>query len=331
LAAAGLATGLSWEVLRTARAGTRRAFAVLSGVVAIDLLLFVTLLLGEDRGVASRWFSAGSLAIRATFLLLVAAIGLRLRSAPAGTWLQARGWTQVALSLGIWTTCNIAANFAVDAFQGDDVQAVAYAAPLALLLVVAPRSGPGEAALGKRLFLVLAATTLVGLATGVVNLELGVSDSPIYGITRAVGAVLLVLAVIRGDVLQVPLPRIAVRRGAIATGALALLFIVAQVAQNFFSAEYGLLMGGVLAGGFVFAASPLQRAIERSGDRQKPGSAAPASAVVAYKAALRAAMRDGTLTRREERHLAEAAVALGISPVQALDLRDAVEREPGSS
>jgi hypothetical protein len=146
----------------------------------------------------------------------------------------------------------------------------------------------------------------------------------LFGILRTVGAVLLVVAVVKYEVLGVPLPRLVVRRGVLAGGALAVLFIVAQVAQNFFSAKYGLLMGGVLAGGFVFAASPIQRAIERSSDG-KPHAGADAAA--GYRAALRAAMRDGVLTRREERHLAEVAMALGVSPVQALDLRDEVERE----
>src|SRR5204863_2694547 len=49
--------------------------------------------------------------------------------------------------------------------------------------------------------------------------------------------------------------------------ALALVFIVAQVAQNFFSAKYGLYLGGVVAGTFLFAASPLQRAMERTSGR----------------------------------------------------------------
>ncbi len=56
------------------------------------------------------------------------------------------------------------------------------------------------------------------------------------------------------------------------------------------------------------------RAIERSSDRPKSNAAAPGSAVAGYKAALRAAMRDGTLTRREERHLAEVAMAWASAP-----------------
>lgn len=172
-----------------------------------------------------------------------------------------------------------------------------------------------------------AAIVMVGLIGSLGAFADWAQDIGPFGIMRTVGAVLLVLAVVKYDVLGVPLPRLVVRRGALAGGALAVLFIVAQVAQNFFSAKYGLLMGGVLAGGFVFAASPIQRAIERSTEPQKATAAAFDAARVGYKAALRAAMRDGTLTRREERHLAEVAMALGITPVQALDLRDEVERE----
>jgi hypothetical protein len=184
---------------------------------------------------------------------------------------------------------------------------------------------PGAERFATRAFVTI---VLVGLA-GCLSAFLPDSTEAIgpYGIIRSVGAVLLVLAVVKYDVLGVPLPRLVVRRGALAGGALAVLFIVAQVAQNFFSAKYGLLMGGILAGGFVFAASPIQRAIERSSERHKGGTVASVSAIAGYKAALRAAMRDGLLTHREERHLAEVATALGISPVQALDLRDEVQRE----
>jgi hypothetical protein len=181
---------------------------------------------------------------------------------------------------------------------------------------------PGTETFARRAFV---AIVVVGVAGCLQQAFPETEAIGLFGIIRTVGAVLLVLAVVKYDVLGVPLPRLVVRRGVLAGGALAVLFIVAQVAQNFFSAKYGLLMGGVLAGTFVFAASPIQRAIERSSDHRNPNAGATAGA--GYKAAVRAAMRDGMITRREERHLAEVAVALGISPVQALDLRDEVERE----
>lgn len=184
---------------------------------------------------------------------------------------------------------------------------------------------PGEERFARRAFAAIFVVGLLGCLQALFAEE--TANLGPYGIMRSVGAVLLVLAVVRYDVLGVPLPRLVVRRGVLAGAALAVLFIVAQVAQNFFSAKYGLLMGGVLAGAFVFAASPIQHAIERASAHSKPTPASADSAVAGYKAALRAAMRDGTLTRREERHLAEVAVALGIGPVKALDLRDEVERE----
>jgi hypothetical protein len=184
---------------------------------------------------------------------------------------------------------------------------------------------PGAETFARRAFV---AIVVVGVAGCLQRVFPVIEAIGVFGIIRTVGAVLLVLAVVKHDVLGVPLPRLVVRRGVLAGSALAVLFVVAQVAQNFFSARYGLLMGGVLAGGFVFAASPIQRAIERYSDRPKPDAAISGSSAAGYKAALRAAMRDGTLTRREERHLAEVAMALGISAVQALDLRDEVEREP---
>jgi hypothetical protein len=164
-----------------------------------------------------------------------------------------------------------------------------------------------------------------------------VTDSGTFGAVRTVGAIFLVLAVVKGDVLEVQLPRLAVRRGAIATGALAALFIVAQVAQNFFSAQYGLYMGGLVAGVFLFAASPIQRSFERMGNRLPAPTPSGArdglpdpSRFEAYRAAVRAAVADGVMTPTEEEHLADVAHHLNLSPRDALRLRREVEREMGA-
>jgi hypothetical protein len=156
----------------------------------------------------------------------------------------------------------------------------------------------------------------------------------IFGILRVIGWIVLVHAILRHDLLGVPLPRLAVSRGAAAAGALAALFIVAQIAQNFLSATYGLVMGGIVAGAFLFAAQPLQRAFERIGstsaDRAPANTSAPrgqAAAEESYLLALRLALRDKLLSRDEERGLVVLAHDLGIAPRRAHELQDQVERE----
>lgn len=166
------------------------------------------------------------------------------------------------------------------------------------------------------------------------------------GIARIVCALLLAWAILRGDLLDVGQGARGPRRGAMATGGLATLFIVAQVAQQFLSAQYGLLMGGIVAGAFLFAAQPLQRAMERIADARAsppPSSAsapwpapatAPAPAAArreqAYLNAARLAMRDRRLTRAEEAHLHALADELGLGAKRAHELLVQAEQEAGA-
>lgn len=155
----------------------------------------------------------------------------------------------------------------------------------------------------------------------------------VFGVLRLVGWLFLVYAIVRADLLGVSLPRLAVSRGVLAASALATLFIVAQVMQNFLSAQYGLLTGGVVAGAFLFAANPVQRRVERMGERTAAGVSAPAtfstSGHDAFRAAVRAALADGVMTGAEEEHLADVAHHLALSPRDALRLRRDIQREFG--
>lgn len=332
--AAALAIALVRHLSADLTPGARRRLTVLCAGLAVPVGLFFAgyAVRTADRGVSESIVFLDNLAyagvLQPVLVVLLAVCVLPLR---AGRALAYPGRLLLGLSFGLF-----------QAYINAESAAVAGTTPgLAGALIDASGVGIGIAAaivagwliascpadqrrLGASAF---AAVMVVMLTAILVSLRVERFDYGIFGIIRSVGTVLLVLAIARHDILQVPLPRLVVRRGALAGGALAVLFIVAQVAQNFFSAEYGLLTGGVIAGTFLFAASPVQRAIERSSGHPKPHAAALGSAASGYKAALRAAMRDGTLTRREERHLAEVAMALGISAVQALDLRDEVERE----
>lgn len=160
-----------------------------------------------------------------------------------------------------------------------------------------------------------------------------------YGVARLLGWLFLVYAILRADLLGVPLPRVVVSRGTLAAASLAVLFIVAQVMQNFLSAEYGLLTGGVIAGAFLFAASPMQRAFERMGEKRPSGGsggrAHPSRSTVgkeqegAYRDAVRLAMRDRRFEAEEELMLANLADRLGLTAMRAIEIRLAVEQERG--
>jgi peptidoglycan/LPS O-acetylase OafA/YrhL len=161
----------------------------------------------------------------------------------------------------------------------------------------------------------------------------GEDDYGAQGILRLIGWSALVYVILRAGLLGVPLPRFAVKRGTVAAGALAILFIVAQVAQNFFSAEYGLLSGGIIAGTFLFAASPIQKRIERMGER-KPSERAPKPSAAkeqeaAYRDAVRLALRDRRFEADEELAIANLADRLGLTAMRAIEIRLAVEKERG--
>lgn len=176
------------------------------------------------------------------------------------------------------------------------------------------------------------------LAFGLGGLVLALTGAPSYdygsfGIVRTFGAFFLALAVLKFDLLGVPLPRLAARRGTVAAGALAALFIVAEVAQNFLSAEYGLLMGSVVAGALLFATSPIQRAMERVGeqgtrviDARAPARDAARRETV-FREALRVALRDKRVTRAEEVHLHRLAEELGIGAGRAHEILVQAEEE----
>lgn len=155
-----------------------------------------------------------------------------------------------------------------------------------------------------------------------------------FGIVRIAAFGCLAYAVLRADLLGVPIPRLAERKGAIATVTLVGFFAVAQVAQEFLSGTMGVVLGGVAAGVLLFAAAPLQRAAERlaSGERALAPTARPASwpddhARQSYRLAVKAALADGSITRDEDVHLADLAQHLGIGAGDAVRLRHDVERE----
>jgi hypothetical protein len=189
------------------------------------------------------------------------------------------------------------------------------------------RQAGARTGLARWTFAILMAAGLVGPIARLIMAPSFTSDGGSYGIIRTVGVVFLALGVLRYDLLGARLRGLAAKGGLVATVALCVLFIVAQVLQNFLSTEYGLLLGGVLAGVLLFAASPVQRAMERRTGATK--NAAAGEADRAFRNAVELAFRDRLFDDREELVLAELADRLGLTARRATEIRLSVEREHG--
>lgn len=148
---------------------------------------------------------------------------------------------------------------------------------------------------------------------------------------RVYDIVLVAYAILRLHYLDLDVKvRFGISKGTVAGVIVAVVFIVSEGAQSLFGEDkqwLGLAVGGLV----VFAIAPLQRLADRLAETAIPtvavGSVRLKTTEAAYVSALRAAARDGAITRREEKHLAEAAEHLGIGPQRALALREQVEGE----
>ena len=139
------------------------------------------------------------------------------------------------------------------------------------------------------------------------------------GIVSLAGLLGIGYAIFRLDLLGVKVPRPGA--GLLAAIGLAGLFITAQVAQNFLSDELGLLVGGIVAGGAVFVAYPIQRAAERAlerGARKGPAEE--------YRALVEHAWSDGRFGPKERLMLSETRRRLGLGAEAAQAIEDEVAR-----
>lgn len=102
--------------------------------------------------------------------------------------------------------------------------------------------------------------------------------------------------------------------------ALAALFVVSQIAQNFLSAQVGLVAGAMVAGLAVFWLSFGQRTME--GWLHKHESREHETT---YRRMADSMLRKGPLSRDDERDLAELATVLGIDASRAFALLEAAE------
>lgn len=179
----------------------------------------------------------------------------------------------------------------------------------------------------RNLAVLIPALVLVGLIAQVAAREDGVrpSDSGLYGMARLVTVALLAYAILRHQLLGLDVKvKWTIRRGTLAAVFLAVFFVVAQMAQNYF-AQYGVLVGGAAAGLLLFGLNPLQRFAERVADTAMPTVRAPGEMTTddrlgLYREQLRVAYADGAVDRNERALLLSARSYLGISADEAEQL-----------
>lgn len=221
---------------------------------------------------------------------------------------------------------------AVIELAGHTDDLLAYAALLASLMIIVPLAWSLRAMAapyGKhpRNFLLLVTANMILMAF----VYLAFADTPV---ADRIDSILLMTsmaapayAVLRLDLLQTRLRRLTFRAGTIASVGLAALFITAQVAQNFFSAKYGLYIGGVVAGVAVFAAYPLQKAAERAMEKRGEIRSDATGPADKYRRLVETAWRDGRLGANERLMLSESIDLLGLDNDTARRIDDEVARK----
>lgn len=255
---------------------------------------------------------------------------LRVTRMPSQEHADARSLGIVAVGFAMFTAgtfFQIARAARGDIPISDAIYAAAYVILPVLLWLHAARGPHGGVA--RNVIIASVAVHLSSYAIGLMAFATG----------RLLGGLLLAYAVLRGHMEGVDIKaRFAISRSTIAAAFVAVFFIASEGAQILFGQGnewVGLSAAGVL----VFAIAPLQRAAERLAEKAVPlaaiappagPSAGPPSDALeaAFMTAVRAAIQDGSLTRREEHHLAELAGHLGLSAKRALELRERIEEEP---
>lgn len=189
---------------------------------------------------------------------------------------------------------------------------------------------------------VFLATLVAAVATGVLRgyPPLGATGQNVgnffHGVWSVVTPLVLAHAILKHQMLDIDVKaRWGVSKGTLAGIFVAAFFVVSEGAQAIFEDFVGNELLGILAAGaLVFAIAPLQRLADQVAARTVPseedGLRSPRgvdSVEAAYRAAVRAALRDEVLTRREEHHLAEVADNLGLSSKRALEIREEIEAD----
>jgi hypothetical protein len=162
---------------------------------------------------------------------------------------------------------------------------------------------------------------------------LGILLGATVGLTRIVTVAFFAYAIVRFQLLEVDLQiKWGIKQSTVAAAFVAVFFVVSEAAQSYFASNLGPYAGVVAAGALVFFLAPLQRLADRVANAAMPGvENTPAYLLKrredSYTFALRNALANRSISRDEERSLANLAADLGIDAGRAFDLREAVERE----
>lgn len=269
-------------------------------------------------------------------LVVALVLWARQHRAEATTAGSSRRWAALSVGLGLYTFIQVG-EWVMRGGEAD------LGPPFALSLTVVvgiwlsnTQAPSGRTA--RNVALLLLVVFLVGM---LVELKGVATQSGINGITRVLGVGIIVHAILRDRLLGIDAKvRFAISKSTIAAIFIAVFFVASEVAQQFFSERTSSTYIGIgIAGTLVFAMAPIQRAAEKLAAKAVPVDASRAggildsqapllgtrSALRVYERAMRAAAGDGSLTRDEEEHLAHIAHELGISPLDALRVRRAVE------
>lgn len=293
----------AWIVFSTTRAGFDAEFRVTGAPTFLD--------------------GAGLLASRITSATLLGSLFAHpFRFGILEEHAARRSLALLTIGLVLFTTGN-AGNLLVRLTPGG---IASVAGVLACAVVWLARTGGPDGRLARNVALAIPACLLANMLVTLLLPEFAIPAG------RLGAVAFLAYAVLRGLIAGLDTKvHFAISKGTVAAIFVAVFFLASELAQQFFAQRYSALAGIAAAGTLVFALSPLQRAAERLAERAvpltEPSRAHATSAGEVYKSALRAAMRDGVITRREEKHLAEVARGLGLDPVEAHELRDQVETE----
>lgn len=211
------------------------------------------------------------------------------------------------------------------------------------LYVRAARAEPAIAWRARRVLILAPLAAASGVFVGAPPpLPQGFQNAGLFliGLWRILLPALVAYAIVRHQLFDLEVKiKWTIRRSVVAGAFLATFLIVSQLAQNYFTVEFGWVVGGLATGLLLFAVSPLQRMAQTVADAAMPGVhetilSGVKNRTAAFKLAVEMAYRDDVITRREERALARLADVLHLSAHAAFQLREEVEaerdRKPGT-
>jgi len=202
-----------------------------------------------------------------------------------------------------------------------------------LWLRTAARSAPGLAKGPRNVALLILGTAAFAMLTDVLLGPSAAGSGPAPATARTLGAGILAYAIVRHQLLGIDVRvRWTIKQSTVAAIFVGVFFVVSELAQQTFSAQYGSFVGIAAAGALLFALAPLQHFAERVATVAVPGAKPVGEMTGAQRADLyrtlaKQAWADGVLTLDERGMLDAARQQLGLSNDEATRLeREATTR-----